>query len=110
MTFVKGQSGNPAGRPRGTPARAPTADIKALAGVHGPEAVETLRSIMQNGETHAVRISAARELLDRGFGRATEHHEHIIDVTFAAQIARIRRRSPELIEAPTLEHEGADAS
>jgi hypothetical protein len=58
------------GRKKGTPNKA-TADIKALARVHGPEAVEKLVELMRTGP-EKVRLAAARELLDRGYGKPTQ--------------------------------------
>lgn len=66
------QKGHPkrGGRQAGTPNKA-TADIKALAQVHGPEAIRTLVELMANGQDK-VRVAAAKELLDRGYGRPTQ--------------------------------------
>lgn len=59
------------GRRAGTPNHA-TADVKALAQQYTAEAIATLVSIMQHGEAEAARIGAARELLDRGHGKAPQ--------------------------------------
>lgn len=61
-----------AGRPKGALNRV-TADIKKLAQTYGPEAVDTLADIMQD-KSHppAARVAAAKELIDRGFGKATQ--------------------------------------
>lgn len=61
----------PRGRPKGALNKS-TKDIKALAQKHGPRAINTLVSIMDAGETQAVRVAAARELLDRGYGKAAQ--------------------------------------
>jgi hypothetical protein len=49
-----------------------TREIKALAQEYGPDAIAVLARIMNdpNEEPHA-RIAAAKELLDRGYGRAS---------------------------------------
>lgn len=61
-----------AGRPKGVPNRV-TADIKALAQTYGPDAIDTLAKIMKNeAAPEASRIAAAKELIDRGFGKATQ--------------------------------------
>ena len=57
------------GRKPGTPNKA-TADIKAAASQHGPQALAALIEIATNGEAPAAaRVSAAVALLDRGFGK-----------------------------------------
>lgn len=60
-----------AGRKKGVPNKL-TAGIKALASQYGPDALETLVRIMNEGESEQARIAAAKELLDRGFGRPAQ--------------------------------------
>jgi hypothetical protein len=57
-----------AGRPPGVPNRI-TRPLKELASQFGPDALQTLVSIMNEGENEQARIAAAKELLDRGYGR-----------------------------------------
>lgn len=59
------------GRVKGVPNRA-TRDIKALAQKHTPEALKTLVSIMKASVSDPARVAAAKELLDRGYGRSTQ--------------------------------------
>ncbi len=59
------------GRVKGVPNHA-TADIKALARKYGPAALQTLESIMQRSESDAAKVAAAKELLDRGHGKAPQ--------------------------------------
>ena len=63
------------GRQKGTPNRA-TADIKALAQQHGPAAIAELARLSgltdaPGALTEAARVACLRELLDRGYGKAT---------------------------------------
>lgn len=63
--WVKGQSGNPGGRPK------EIGDVKVLARQHTPEAIQTLADIMTDTEAPpAARVAAANGILDRGYGRA----------------------------------------
>ena len=64
------------GRPRGALNKV-TADIKAIAQPYGPAAIALLAEMSglapgTPAEPDAVRVAALRELLDRGFGKATQ--------------------------------------
>lgn len=59
------------GRQKGTPNKA-TADVKALAGKHGPAAIAEAVRIMQNSDSDAARISAINTILDRAYGKASQ--------------------------------------
>lgn len=59
------------GRTKGTPNRA-THDIKEAARIHGPRALEVLSSLMETAGNEAARIAAAKEILDRAYGKATQ--------------------------------------
>jgi hypothetical protein len=60
------------GRKAGVPNKA-TAAIKALAEPYSGDAIQTLAGIMLDAKApHAARIAAARELIDRGHGKAKE--------------------------------------
>lgn len=70
------------GRPKGVPNKA-TADIKLLARVHGPAIVKRLAQLsgilvddggnpVPGAESESTQAIAMKELLDRGFGKATQ--------------------------------------
>lgn len=64
--FVKGQSGNPGGRPKAV------AEVRDLAREYTPQAIESLAQIATAGESEAARVSAATALLDRAWGKAPQ--------------------------------------
>lgn len=60
------------GRKAGTPNKV-TADVRALAGKYGEKALKTLATIMGDSkEPAAARVSAAKEILDRAYGKAPQ--------------------------------------
>ncbi len=71
MTWKKGMpSPNPGGRPK------EVADVRKLARSRTKKAVRVLSEIMESADTPAnVRVLAAQALLDRGYGRPTQHSE-----------------------------------
>jgi len=78
---AKGQQ-KTGGRQKGTPNKA-TAQVKALAQVHGPQAIDELAQIAfdKHEETGLpvanaqARIAAIKELLDRGYGKSVAQIE-----------------------------------
>ena len=65
--FVKGQSGNPGGRAK---ARMPDGrTLSEAAREHSPKALAVLVEALTNPDTC---FAAAKELLDRGFGRSAQ--------------------------------------
>ena len=49
-----------------------TADLKAACREHMPVIIAELVNIATKGETHAARVAAIKELLDRGYGKAVQ--------------------------------------
>jgi hypothetical protein len=62
------------GRKKGIPNKA-TAEIKAVAQQHGEHAIQRLVALSKSKQG-AVAVAACKELLDRGYGKATQSHEH----------------------------------
>jgi hypothetical protein len=67
--WKKGKSGNPKGRPPAIPK-----EVREMCREHTTSAVETLVDIMLSPEAPpAQRIVAANSLLDRGYGKPSQH-------------------------------------
>jgi hypothetical protein len=77
MPWVKGQSGNPGGRPK------EEHDIRKLACSRGREAIDALYEIMRDEKAPpAARIAASVALLDRGYGRPEQHFSGALNVNY----------------------------
>jgi hypothetical protein len=62
--WVKGQSGNPGGRPKAL------GDLRELARRQAPAAIKELGRLALKAKSETARVAAIRELLDRGYGKA----------------------------------------
>ncbi len=77
----KGES-KTGGRVAGTPNRS-TAAIKEMAGKYSEKVIKELARLAIHGINEPTRVSACRELLDRGFGKPTQSREPI-DIDYTA--------------------------
>lgn len=87
---VRGKNGGArpgAGRPKGRK-NLLSAELKELAQTHGEEALRTIVEVMQKGEP-SMRLAAARELLDRGYGKAVQ----AVDANLSGELQQIIRVS-----------------
>jgi hypothetical protein len=79
--FVKGQSGNPKG------AKPQDRNLRLIAQEYTEAAMLTLLEVMQNeSEPGAARVTAANAILDRGYGKATQHIEAEVRTSFVDAI------------------------
>jgi hypothetical protein len=97
MTFRKGQSGNPGGRPK---VKLPDGrTLTEIAREHTPKAVQTLVAVLDSAEaSEAAKVSAATAILDRGWGRPRQDLgiEMKPDEATAALLEQARRRANRL--------------
>jgi hypothetical protein len=75
------------GRKAGTPNKV-TADIKALAQEYGADAISTIVGIMNMSENDTARLAAAKELIDRGYGKASQAVEVNGEVGLTVEIIK----------------------
>lgn len=64
--WKKGVCGNPGGK------TADQRELARLARTHGPETIARLVELRDGAKEGAVQVAACRELLDRGYGRASQ--------------------------------------
>ncbi len=73
MAFVKGVSGNPAGRPKRTRKEL---DLIQACRKKAPEALEKLLELMDS-DNDSIAIKACISILDRGYGRPREQADEV---------------------------------
>ena len=101
------------GRPKGALNRA-TLEVREAARAYTAEAIGTLATIMRHGTTEAAQILAAKELLDRGYGRpaqaASEPEPTLIEARpMSLDVARLSPASRAALKAALLEMQALGA-
>jgi hypothetical protein len=61
-----------AGRPKGSLNKT-TEEVKTIAQKHGPDAIKTLARLSRDADSDQAKIAACRELLDRAYGKPSQH-------------------------------------
>ena len=98
--FKPGQTGNPGGRPKG---------VAALARQHGEAAIDVLADLLmdENAATRA-RIQAARELLDRAYGKPVAMTADVTDTLDDVSDEELREMLDALREAREMAQAAAE--
>ena len=92
MAFVKGQSGNPSGRP------AMPAEIREMLYKASPKALKLLvNAVEDEDKPFALRVDCAKTLLDRAYGKAPQSMS--IDASVGATVMSTQMSADEMLEA-----------
>lgn len=67
--------------------------VRELARVHTAEAIDTLVKVLRAKSIPQARVAAARELLDRGHGKAPQVATDLSQISDAELVAEFRRRA-----------------
>ncbi len=86
MAFVKGQSGNPGGRPK------ENTELKDLAKSASPEALDRLLHWMRSDNAKA-SVTACTAILDRAYGKPSQHIEHSGSIALIDELKAARERA-----------------
>ncbi len=66
-----------------------TRDIREMALPHAEQAIDTIVGLMGDAEVdYSVRMSAAKEILDRAYGKAKQSVDANVNVSFAALVRK----------------------
>lgn len=72
----------------------------------GEECIQTLGAVMRDKEAPPpARVNAAKELLDRGFGKARQDHKHEHTLTIAQEFEKFIRQANGADDVKVIEHE-----
>jgi hypothetical protein len=108
--FQKGMSANPGGRPKGIK------EIRELAQQFVPRAIYTIVRLMDDENVkESVRLAAAIELMNRGYGRPEQaisisHERKPVDLMTTEDIQRLLQESRMSRQTDTIEGEVIDVT
>ena len=83
-----------AGRKEGSPNKI-TGEIREVAQEYGSEAIDQLVKIMRKGKSEQTRVAAAKEILDRGYGKATQHLDGNLGMSHELELDRLEEAASE---------------
>lgn len=75
------------GRPKGALNKS-TREVKQIAQQHGPAAIRHLVRLMTKAESEQAQIAAAKEILDRAYGKSTQPVGEDPDMPFTSKEQR----------------------
>lgn len=82
---------NSRGRPKGSLNKA-TADVKALARKHGPDAIGRLAYLATKAGSEQAQVAACKEILDRAYGKSAPSPEEREDTkALIVQLVKYRQ-------------------
>lgn len=61
-------------RPRGAKNKTEH-DVRVMARKHGPRMIGLLVKVAEESDSHAARVAAIKEVLDRGYGKPVQPHD-----------------------------------
>jgi hypothetical protein len=101
---TKGGARPNSGRKKGSPNKV-TAEIKEIANQYGEQALLTLVNLMHTANSDSTKVMAAKEILDRAYGKATQYQEVEVDHKGGVDV----NIAPKLSKEEWLEAHGLEA-
>src|SRR5688572_27672470 len=86
------------GRQKGTPNKA-TAEVRELAGEHGPAALMELARLSTEATTDTARIQACNAILDRAYGRALPGRIVTIELPDTSTVEGVTKAIAAIVQA-----------
>lgn len=78
-----------------------TSDVRVAALQYGPQAIETLAKIMLTGESDKAKVAAAKEILDRAYGKSPQAIDATINGKMTLQMPSIKLSTGHVLDVVT---------